>query len=85
MEFLPRKLRGAFGTAVTWAAGWAVVGFVPTAILFILSPSLDPSTFPDVAMLTILGGVSGLVGGTVFSTVLRTVHRRRHGQACPDR
>ncbi len=81
MKSILRRLRGALGTAVTWATGWAAGGFALAAIFTFLLPGLagiESGTFADLApMLTILGGASGLVGGTVFSIALGTVHRRR--------
>jgi hypothetical protein len=78
MKSILRKLRGAFGTAVTWAVGWAAGGFVLATILAILSPGFDIAIFTDWALtLTALGGGWGLVGGTAFSIALGSVHRRR--------
>jgi hypothetical protein len=81
MKSILRRLRGALGTAVTWAVAWAVGGFAVAAILFFLGPGfggIDSPDFRDVASIfTVLGGVAGLVGGTVFSIALGTVHRRR--------
>jgi hypothetical protein len=63
-----RKLRGALGTAVTWAVGWAAGGFALAVILVFLIPGLagiESGTFADLApVLTIIGGVSGMLGGT---------------------
>lgn len=72
-----KKIRGAVGTAVTWAVAWGIGGFGLSAVLFAVSPRLGLSTFVDAApMLTVLAGAAGFVGGTVFSAVLGTVHAR---------
>lgn len=80
-----RKLRGAVGTAVTWAIGWATSAFVVLSgpVLIWGNPDLFWQTIRPV---TLLAGVSGLFGGAVFSTVLGTVHRnRRLGELSPLR
>jgi hypothetical protein len=81
MRSIVRKLRGALGTAVTWAVGWAGGGFALAVILVFLIPGLagiESGTFADLApVLTIIGGVSGMLGGTAFSIALGTVHRHR--------
>ncbi len=76
MRPILRKLRGALGTAVTWAVGWAVSGLV----LFSLPLWLwgNRGFFWDTLRpLTVLAAFSGFTIGMVFSVVLGTVHRRR--------
>lgn len=78
MKSILRRMRGALGTAVTWAVAWAGGGFGLAALLFMASPRLGLGLFADAApMITLLAGATGFVGGTVFSAVLGTVHGRR--------
>ena len=77
MRAILRKLRGALGTALTWAVGWTVAGFAYYTFLFVTG-SFGELTFWEVAPLFALrGGLYGLVGGALFSGALATVHRRR--------
>jgi len=71
-----RKLRGALGTAVTWALGWGVAGLAAiSAGVFFLG---DPAAFwSTVGPLTLVTALSGFVGGAVFSLVLGAGYRRR--------
>ena len=68
-----RRIRGAFGMGLTWAAGWGFVGGLIELALNVF-PTL-PLSFIDmwVPMLAIPGFLSGLA----FSTVLRLSEGRR--------
>ena len=77
MGRLIRRMRGAFGTAVTWAVGWGasvLALFGPLHFLFGWGegPFLDWAG--PVAGFTAL---SGFVSGSLFSLVLGTVYRNR--------
>ena len=73
-----RRIRGALGMGLTWAAGWAPIGAV-------LGLALGVSVFAGSAMS--LGAMAGrwaglfaalgLLGGALFSTVLRIAEGRR--------
>src|SRR4051794_12404456 len=72
-----RRLRGAVGMGVTWAAAWAVTG-VLIGVTSVLLPGLPWNAFFDVfdAPLPALA-IPGFVGGAIFSLVLGVVGRRR--------
>ncbi len=70
-----RRIRGAVGMGLTWAAGWALVGML---IGLSWSLGLPMEWFVEVfdAPLPALA-VPGFFGGAVFSTVLGIAGRRR--------
>ena len=70
-----RRIRGALGMGLIWAAGWALVGVL---IGLSWSLGLPMEWFIEVfdAPLAALA-VPGFVGGVVFSTVLGVAGRRR--------
>ena len=72
-----RRIRGAVGIGLTWAAGWALVG-VLIGVSSLLLPGLPWDRFFEVfdAPLPALA-VPGFVGGAIFSVVLGFVARRR--------
>ena len=73
MRKLLRRVRGALGMGFTWAAAWAVVGFVPRWVLGINSGDLP---YP------ILFFGLGFIAGVTFSAILvLTEGRRRLDQA----
>ena len=77
-----RRIRGAVGMGLTWAAGWSVVGTVlwgAGSLLFLDGIFLDgtrvgPAT--EVAIVPFTFGVVGLVSGAIFSMVLGLAERR---------
>ena len=78
MRSILRKLRGAVGTAVTWAVMWATGGVAFTGLLFLLSPGLNLQIFAEAApAIALVAGAWGFIGGGVFSLTLGTVHRSR--------
>ncbi len=72
-----RRIRGAVGMGLTWAAGWALVG-VLIGITSLLLPGLPWVVFFEIfdAPLPALA-LPGFVGGALFSTVLGIAGRRR--------
>ena len=73
-----RRLRGAIGMGVTWAAAWAVFGLL-IGVTSVLLPGLPWwDRFFDVfdAPLPALA-VPGFIGGAIFSIVLGVAGRRR--------
>ena len=72
-----RRIRGAVGMGLTWAAGWALVG-VLIGVTSSLLPGLPWESFFEVldAPLPALA-VPGFFGGALFSTVLGIAGRRR--------
>ena len=72
-----RRIRGAVGMGLTWAAAWAVGG-VLIGVTSILLPGLPWDSFFEVfdAPLPALA-IPGFVGGALFSLVLGIAGRRR--------
>ncbi len=72
-----RRIRGAVGMGLTWAAGWAVFG-VLIGVTSNLLPGLPWDAFFEIfdAPLPALA-VPGFFGGALFSTVLGVAGRRR--------
>ena len=72
-----RRIRGAIGMGLTWAAGWAVAG-VLIGVTSVLLPGLPWDSFFEVfdAPLPALA-VPGFFGGAFFSIVLGIAARRR--------
>ncbi|HET7322287.1 MAG TPA: hypothetical protein VFI96_07330 [Longimicrobiaceae bacterium] len=72
-----RRIRGALGTGLTWAVGWAVAG-VLIGVASVLLPWLPWHYFFEVfdAPLPALA-VPGFFGGVLFSVVLGIAGRRR--------
>ena len=70
-----RRLRGVAGTALTWAAGWSVVGGVLHGVfsLFGWNGFLVPSFGVEV----LTHAMMGFVAGTMFSAGLLISERRR--------
>ena len=64
-----RRIRGAVGMGLTWAAGWALVGVL-------IELFIDPmGSLVDVWPTALT--IPGFLGGAVFSTVLRITEGRR--------
>ena len=72
-----RRIRGAIGMALTWAAGWALAGML-IGVTSLLLPGLPWDVFFEVfdAPLPALA-VPGFFGGLFFSAVLGVAGRRR--------
>jgi hypothetical protein len=72
-----RRVRGAVGMGVAWAAGWAIAGLL-IGVSSILLPGLPWDRFFEVfdAPLPALA-IPGFFGGVFFSTVLGIAGRRR--------
>lgn len=72
-----RRVRGALGMGLTWAAGWALGG-IAIGVASLLLPGLPWDAFFEVfdAPLPALA-VPGFVGGVIFSAVLGVAARGR--------
>ena len=73
-----RRLRGALGMGVTWAAGWSVVGTIvwwTLDLVFLGATTSGPLTV-FVTFLTTFG-VIGFISGTAFSVILTLTEGRR--------
>ena len=73
-----RRVRGILGTAVTWAAGWSVIGtalWLAADLLFLHAATAGPG----VRVLTFFAtfGVLGFTSGAIFSAVLGLTEGRR--------
>jgi len=62
-----RRIRGAIGTGITWAAAWSAVG---VAMRWVIGIETD-------APLPLVFGVFGFIAGVVFSGVLALTEGRR--------
>ena len=62
-----RRIRGAIGMGITWAAAWFVAGSVPRWVFGVNTDAPLPLVF----------GVFGLMAGMVFSAVLALTEGRR--------
>jgi hypothetical protein len=67
MRTWPRRIRGAIGMGITWAAAWFVAGSVPRWVFGVNTDAPLPLVF----------GVFGLMAGIVFSAVLALTEGRR--------
>jgi len=70
-----KRIRGAVGMGLTWAAGWGVVGAVVGLVTLAMGT-------PALGGMGLVGGalmwtVVGFVGGALFSTVLGITEGRR--------
>lgn len=72
-----RRIRGAVGMGLAWAAGWAVFGIL-IGVTSVLLPGLPWDAFFEVfdAPLPALA-IPGFLGGALFSVVLGIAGRRR--------
>ena len=72
-----RRIRGAVGLGLTWAAAWSGVG----AIIAVVTMVLGSGAAVDIGVFAVLLAVPGFVGGAIFSVVLGiTGGRRRFDQ-----
>jgi hypothetical protein len=62
-----RRIRGAIGIGITWAAAWGVVGMVPRWLF----------GFNTDAPFPIIFGVLGFIAGVIFSGLLMLTEGRR--------
>jgi len=69
-----RRIRGALGTGLTWALGWAPVGALTGWITGLV---LGAPLLTIAANYATMFGVLGFVGGTIFSSVLSVAERGR--------
>lgn len=67
-----RRLKGAIGTALTWAVGWSVTGMLLGTTGF-----LGQLALVDYAVFGGVFAALGFIGGVVFSAVLSLTEGRR--------
>lgn len=72
-----RRLRGALGTALTWAAAWAPIGAVVGLGLYSIVPA-GPSALASVVLLNAATfGALGFIGGAIFAPLLHWMDGRK--------
>jgi hypothetical protein len=72
-----RRIRGAIGMGLTWAAGWAPIGAVLGAVLHLVLPGSPLGLGSVMALNAVSLAALGFVGGAVFSAILRVAEGRR--------
>ena len=72
-----KRIRGALGMGLTWAAAWGGVGMIVLSGLLVLGAAPVGLGMFDVVFNSGLLAVLGFVGGATFSTVLGIAERRR--------
>ena len=76
-----QRIRGAVGTAVTWAAAWGVVGVMLRIVLGVITggpiAAASGSLVAGLVPPFVLFGMFGFVGGAAFSGVLGIAEGRR--------
>ena len=80
-----RRIRGAIGIGLTWAAGWAPIGAVVGAVLHFLLPGAPLTLGSVIALNATTFAALGFAGGATFATLLRFTegHRRFHELSLP--
>ena len=68
-----RRIRGALGTGLTWAAAWSGVAFILSLVGFFGTLGL----VRVYVIVAALWAVVGFVGGAIFSVILGIAERRR--------
>lgn len=73
-----RRIRGAIGMGLTWAAGWAPIGAVVGVALHEILPASPIGLVSVVILNATTFAALGLIGGTIFGAVLGLAegHRR---------
>ena len=72
-----QRIRGAVGTALTWAVAWGGVGVILGPVVVLLSGWGPGVMVTFVIDLVARLAAAGFIGGAVFSTVLGVVEGRR--------
>lgn len=76
MDRILRRLRGIVGTAITWGAGWALVGAALSTIVGIVDPPAIDAGEGPLSIARIIGTV-GLVIGAFFASVFTLAEGKR--------
>jgi len=72
-----RRIRGALGTGLTWAAAWGGVGAILGLLGFFWPPFMGPPLIIGPVGGFFSFGVAGFIAGASFSTVLGIAERHR--------
>ncbi len=70
-----RRIRGAVGMGLTWAAGWSPIGAVIGLVMGVVLGGVPLGVV--VARYVGMFAALGFFGGAIFSTVLRIAEGRR--------
>ena len=71
-----KRIRGAVGMGLTWAAAWVGVGVVVGLVAGVVAPGAGSVVDWVVSFVRVLGPM-GFVGGAIFSTALGIIGGRR--------
>ncbi len=75
MKKWSRRIRGAFGTGLTWAAGWFGVGAI---VLFFVGLAMGvPGGLGLIVGASLFYAGAGFLGGAAFSVILGIIEGRR--------
>ena len=74
-ENILRRLRGAFGNALVWAAGWVAVGVALLATLRVVG--VLSFSWEELTGFTVRLGIVGGVAGGAFAVVIRLLYHGR--------
>jgi hypothetical protein len=72
-----RRLRGALGMGLTWAAGWAPIGAAAGAVLHVVLPGSPLSLGVVIGLNAATFAALGFLGGTGFAGILGLGEGRR--------
>ena len=72
-----KRIRGAVGTGLTWAAAWFGVSVIFLSGLLVFGTPPVGTGLAAVVANSVLLAVAGFIGGTAFSVVLGIAERRR--------
>lgn len=73
-----QRIRGALGTALTWAAAWAPLGAVAGVVLHATLPAGPLEMGAVVARNVLTFAALGFVGGAIFAPLLQWTEGHRH-------
>lgn len=67
-----RRLRGAFGNALVWGAGWFTLAFAVFATLRVVG--ILSFSWAELPELAVKAGIVGVIAGGAFSSVIRLLY-----------
>ncbi len=74
---LLRRLRGALGNALVWAAGWFTAAFGLFTVLKLVGVAPEGATWEGLVRMSAMVGVMGGLAGTAFATFIGLRYRGR--------
>ena len=72
-----KRIRGALGMGLTWAAAWSGIGAIFGLVLWVGGSFPQGSVIGSMLFFALFGGASGLICGAAFSVALGIAGRRR--------